>query len=329
MTQDTAAHEPVEGEVIPEGDETARELVERVDHEAGLPVPSRNYQAAVELGHVLAQSGYFKDARDPAKAAVKVMIGMDLGLSPTTALRGIHMFEGDGKMQVVVEGRLLAGLIKAHPRYRFEIIDRTDKECTLRFFDGDESLSPDITWTIADAERANLTKKHNWKSYPRDMLYWRAVAEGCRVHCPDVTNGMPVYTEDEMPQGSMREALDGPAKAQPLTDAQAEESRAKARAAFDQLRELNPDLLPPGQFAKLTRDAGHSHEELDNLVATIEDLRDTEAEIQQVLDAIAESSEQTAKEARGQLGRIMGQRERLAHVRGVLETIEEGGPDGE
>jgi hypothetical protein len=62
--------------------------------------PTRNYVAAVELGQVLAASGIYKDARDPAKAAVKVMIGMDLGLAPTAALQAIHLFEdNEGNVQ--------------------------------------------------------------------------------------------------------------------------------------------------------------------------------------------------------------------------------------
>jgi hypothetical protein len=324
--------------------------VRHVEHEMGLAPARRDYRAAVELGHVLARSGFFKTANDPAKAAVKVMVGMDLGISPTAAIMGVDIIDtGDGP-SIALRGRLLAGILKASPKYRFEILDRDDQQCSLRFFEAgapwpgqvteDHQLHPDITFTMADAERASLTNKKNWKQYPRDMLYWRALAEGVRVHCPDITTGTPVYTTEELNLDEDTPALTTALgdRAQPLTDEKAEKLRKDAKAAYDQLRELNPGLLPPGQFNKLVRDAEHSHERLVGVVEQVVDLRDVEGEINEGLEGIKAISEDTAAETERKIARVMNRREALGIVREDLDRVEKaeakltaegrGTPDG-
>lgn len=334
-TPTTPEQPAAEVEVLEPGSPGA-ELAARVDAEAAaMPAQSRNYMQAVELGHVLARSGYFTDARDPAKAAVKVMIGMDLGLSPTASLRAIHAFEQDGNMQFIIEGKLLGALIKSRPGYDYQVVERTAEKCTLRFFrDGepvDDPDGPDVTYTIEDAKKAGLTNKRNWQRHPREMLTWRCLAEGQRLHFPEIGAGMPLYAAEEFGEdgASLREALEGPPQAQPLTDERAEAARTKAKDAFDQLRELNPGLLTPGQFNKLNRDAGHSHAELDNLVAHVEDLRDVEAEIQATTKALAEHDDKAAAKASAEAARIMNQRERLALLKSRLAEFEEAKPEPE
>ena len=41
----------------------------------------------------------------------------------------------------------------------------------------------------------------NWRKYPKNMLFARAISNGVKWHCPDVMNGQPVYTPDEMGLG--------------------------------------------------------------------------------------------------------------------------------
>ena len=49
-----------------------------------------------------------------------------------------------------------------------------------------------------DAKAAGLTSKDNWKKYPRNMLFARAISNGQKWYAPDVYNGVTVYTPDEM-----------------------------------------------------------------------------------------------------------------------------------
>ena len=51
---------------------------------------------------------------------------------------------------------------------------------------------------MKDASAAGLTNKDNWKKYPRNMLFARAISNGQKWYAPDVYNGVTVYTPDEM-----------------------------------------------------------------------------------------------------------------------------------
>jgi len=53
-----------------------------------------------------------------------------------------------------------------------------------------------IEWTFAQATKAGLTGKDNWKNYPRAMLRARVVSEGVRTVYPAVCVG--VYTPEEV-----------------------------------------------------------------------------------------------------------------------------------
>jgi hypothetical protein len=251
--------------------------------------PSPNYLAAIELGHVLAASGLYLDVREPAKAAVKVMIGLDLGVSPTAAMQGIHTFEQEGKTVFLIEGKLLGAVVKRHPDVEYKIIERTDERCEIEFQRRNEegqmvAEGPNVVWTIEQAKKAvpKFGSKDTWKNYPAVMLTWRALAEGVRIYFPDIIAGQPIYAMEEFNKEAddfkVRDALKSP-KAEPLTDEKAEKLRAEARGVYDSLRELNTERLLSGRFAQMVKNAEHSHEQLQNVVTVLTDMRDTEVKI--------------------------------------------------
>jgi hypothetical protein len=60
------------------------------------------------VAKALAMSGMFKDARQAEQAFAKILLGRDLGLSPTQAMTGIHIVEGKPEIAATT----LAGFIK-------------------------------------------------------------------------------------------------------------------------------------------------------------------------------------------------------------------------
>lgn len=54
-----------------------------------------------------------------------------------------------------------------------------------------------------------------------------------------------------------------------LTDERADRLRADLRAAYDVIRETDPQAIPPGEFNRQVEQAGHSHEELEELLARL------------------------------------------------------------
>lgn len=169
---------------------------------------SPSYQLdPLALGRTLAKSGYFKDAADEAKAAVKVLAGMELGIGPVAAMMGIHIIEG----KPVLSANLLAGRVRSSGRYEYSVVAHDDNQCSLQFYErrgAEWAPIGNSTFTMADAAKAGLGQRDNWKKNPRNMLFARAMSNGVKWYCPDVTTGIPVYTEgDELP--GMRVSGDG------------------------------------------------------------------------------------------------------------------------
>jgi len=147
----------------------------------------------VAVGTVLAQSGYFSDARQAAQAAVKVMAGEELGLGPVASMTGIHIV----KDKVTVGANLLAALIRKHPDYDYAVKEHTDQVCAIEFTYKGKPAGVS-TFSMDDAAKAGLMSNPTWKKWPMAMLFARAITQGQRWYAPDVAAGSPLYTPDEL-----------------------------------------------------------------------------------------------------------------------------------
>lgn len=170
-----------------------------------------------KVGELLSKSGYFADAREAAQAAVKVMAGGELGFGPFASVTGVHIIKGKPS----VGAGLMAAAVKRSAKYDYEVIEHTDKVCKIAFFK--KQVEADILalkrrlavgeltkaqyldtlailamgiseFTIEDARKAQC---QNLDKYPRNMLFARAMSNGFRWYCQDLT-GAPIYTPEEL-----------------------------------------------------------------------------------------------------------------------------------
>jgi hypothetical protein len=141
----------------------------------------------------LQKSGYFKDVVSQAQAIVKVMAGAELGLPPFASMSGIFIIQG----KPVLGANILATLVKNDPRYDYKVKICTHLICTLTWFEDGKQVG-ESTFTIEEAKTAGLTDKDNWRKFPSDMLFARAISRGARRFAPGIFGGSPVYTPDEM-----------------------------------------------------------------------------------------------------------------------------------
>ena len=88
-------------------------------------------------------------------------------------------------------------LVKNDPRYDYRVKQCDDKACIIEWFESG-ALRGQAGFTMAEALAAGLTGKDNWKKYPSDMLFARAISRGARRFAPGIFGGSPVYTPDEM-----------------------------------------------------------------------------------------------------------------------------------
>jgi hypothetical protein len=96
-----------------------------------------------------------------------------------------------------LSANLLAAAIKRHPRYDYRVRSLTNDACEVVFFeDGKEAGASEFT--MDDARTAGLAGGDNWKKFPRNMLFARAISNGAKFFCPDVFAGAPIYTPDEL-----------------------------------------------------------------------------------------------------------------------------------
>ncbi len=147
----------------------------------------------MSVGKILAQSGFFADSKDAAQAITKILAGQELGLGPVASMTGIYIVKG----RVTLSANIMASIIKRSGRYSYRIKRLDDTGCVLVFTDGGKDLTPEISFTEADAKKAELLAGDNWKKYPRNMMFARALSNGAKWHCPDVF-GQPVYTPEEL-----------------------------------------------------------------------------------------------------------------------------------
>ena len=153
----------------------------------------------MELAKVLGMSALLPQALrgKPADVLVTVMYGREMGLSPMQAIQGIYVVNGrptcGGKL-------LLAKVRQAGHRVKVEATDKAARVTITRSDDRENPHTEEFTW--ADAERAKLTTKDTWKSWPKQMLTWRAVSNAVNVQCPEVAMGFEIteLVQDELAQ---------------------------------------------------------------------------------------------------------------------------------
>lgn len=150
---------------------------------------------------LLAVSNYFDGKGDTPQAiammATKIMAGREMGFGPFASVNGVHIIQGKPS----IGANLMASAVKSSGRYNYKVLELTAAKCTIEFFEreGDKWKSAGVsTFTIEDARTAGLSNKEVWKSYPKNMLFARAMSNGVRWFCADVFSGNAVYLPEEL-----------------------------------------------------------------------------------------------------------------------------------
>ena len=144
------------------------------------------------LGDVFMKSGLFKDIKTQSQAVVKIIAGKEIGLAPMESMQNIYMTP-DGKIGVMA--KVVGALIKKSKKYDYTIDKLDNEECVISFFSIQSEKRVEIgksSFTFKDAAKAGLANKDNYKNYPRNMNFARALMNGARWYTPDVYCGYAV-----------------------------------------------------------------------------------------------------------------------------------------
>ena len=142
--------------------------------------------------------------KTPEQAMAIILTGRELGIPMMTALNNIQVIQG----KVTVPPQMMLALInRTNECESLKVTDdgktatcvmkRKGREPHTETFSMDDADRFQTTEGYGDNRRTiSLSQKHNWKSQPRTMRKWRAVAACARVVFPDVITGL--YTADEI-----------------------------------------------------------------------------------------------------------------------------------
>lgn len=127
-----------------------------------------------------------------AKAEIIMRYGAALGVLPEIAIRQIYIVEGQpSPSSALMLGLAIAGGHLKRNDYR--VVESTSTACKIELF-GATRAKPEIV-EAKFADYSHLHGKYNWKNYPTDMLFARAVGRAMRRYFPDVFGG--VYAAEE------------------------------------------------------------------------------------------------------------------------------------
>jgi hypothetical protein len=238
---------------------------------------SLSLDSLMEVSRVLAVSNLLPQALrgKPADVLITIMYGQELGMTPMESILGIYVVNGRpglsgqkwlervrkaGHRAYVPCATCGQGKTEHRGADHTYVADHDDQHCTMTIVRGDSGDEHTETFTWADAERAKLTGKEVWKSWPKRMLLWRAVTTCATVICPEVASGFdahdgtppdPVERPTLAQVAAERVQPAEPAPAEPDDEAVAEEV-AKIAAAHI----VPADVVDPDEEAMLRFAAG-------------------------------------------------------------------------
>jgi hypothetical protein len=205
---------------------------------------------AMLLGAMYA-SGYFKDMTSLSKAITKALIGQEMGMGLVQAMNSLYVIDGKVAMDshAIRNTAVMAG-------YSIKTLELSKDKAVLEWSvtrDGKPEVLGTSEYTWEDATMAGLANKSNWKQYPKDMLFARAITRGARMYANQAFANQPVYEREELAPdngklidlGPMDERVDQIRNAKDLTalqnvmeDLTPDEQSALSHEISDKTKEL-------------------------------------------------------------------------------------------
>lgn len=166
-----------------------------------------------QLAGVLFQSGWFEDVKSAAQATIKILYGLEQGLSPMESMNGLYVYKG----KICAYADLIGTKIKQSGRYDWRIVSLNDKGCKLSWHEF--SLTEqgwlflgETEFTRVDAEKRGLMQRHQYQTMFEDMCFARALTRGYKRYAQGVFK-IPINSVEEMREEDLLEVTDKDKKA--------------------------------------------------------------------------------------------------------------------
>ncbi len=253
-----------------------------------MAVAPRNLQEVQAMAATVAKTGLY-GVKSVEEAQVRMVTGMELGLSMMQSLRGVFVMSANGKMQPGLYADTMVGVCKSKAEIceHFTLLKSTAEVATYETKRRGDAAPTQMSFTIQEARQAGLAGKDVWKAYTAAMLRARASSALARAVYPDLLNGLYSFEElrDMGPSvvaGPAVEVIDSPPLEQQLQESIEQNEAtdqvftrlmcalldARSMAALDEAMAMvatSKDALNKEQLTKLRQAAKESRKTLEGL----------------------------------------------------------------
>ena len=217
-----------------------------MDHEG---VQIRDISEAWRVCTAMLKSGVVPQSLNTVeKVFVAMQTGMELGFSPSAAVRSVYVINGAPSLT----GQAALALMRRYKGTKtltVDVVGDGDKRAAVVTLRRDGMADPvEVSFSLAEAKAAQLTGKGPWKSYLDDMLTWRAVSRAAKRYFSDVLLGIEVAeVAEEYQRGpSPRVLPEAPPPAEP-DPLMAEEDEPPALEVDPDTGQVRPRMTPDGK----------------------------------------------------------------------------------
>lgn len=146
----------------------------------------KSFEEAKGMASIIARSSFSK--LDPETIFCMILAGADLGLSPMNAVRAFHAIPG---RTPTLSADAVRGLAKRHPDcITFRLVSDSNTAVTYEAQRKGDPEPTTMTFTMAQAEKARLTKNPLYRTHPNAMLRARCSMMLARQMFPDAMFGL-------------------------------------------------------------------------------------------------------------------------------------------
>lgn len=138
---------------------------------------------------------------------VKAQFCWDFHLPLSVANTSLYIVQG----RIAIQSNLIATEIKNSSNYDYEVVEHTDKICTIDIHHkskrtGEWSKIGTVSYGTDDAEREGHSGKDTYKTIPKNMYFARAITNAYKWYAPNLFS-MPVNTIEEF--GYDKDTIEG------------------------------------------------------------------------------------------------------------------------
>ena len=204
------------------------------------PPTANELDVLMQQAKMLAPSGIIprEYQGNPPNILAAALMGRAFGWDALTAMRMVTVIQGTASLKP----EAMLALIRQRGHH-VNIEPHADgKGVTVKGKRADNGDQAVASFTLADAERAGLTKSQAWRNYPVDMCQWRAVARLSRSLFGDVVLGAG-YIPEEL--GGDAGVPDSPTADNPFVSPAPVDDDVMDVIDAEVIEVLPPDTAPP------------------------------------------------------------------------------------